>query len=113
MPNEYNITVKKGTTFQLPIIYQDSNGAPINLTGYTARLQVRPYEGGLLVTELNTTNGQITINGATGTLTLSMSQTVTAALPTGQYQYDLYVYFGSSAYCVVYGNFIIQQEITQ
>jgi hypothetical protein len=113
MSNEYDITLKKGTSFNLPIVYNDPTGAPINLTGYTARMQVRPYEGGPLVTELNTTNGCISIAApVSGTLLLSMTPAATAALPTGQYQYDLFIYNASTVVCVVYGNFFIQQEIT-
>ena len=64
MPSNYDITVKKGTTFGLGVTYTDNStpANPINLTGYTARMQVRPYEGGPLVIELNNTNlGGLTI----------------------------------------------------
>jgi hypothetical protein len=36
----YNFTLDQGSTWTLQIVYKDSNGAPINLTGYTAEMQV-------------------------------------------------------------------------
>ena len=37
----YNATIDQGATWSVTVTYTDSNGAPINLTGYTAAMQVR------------------------------------------------------------------------
>ena len=34
----YSFTIEQGTTFQLELIYKDSNQTPINLTGYSGRM---------------------------------------------------------------------------
>jgi hypothetical protein len=35
-PGKYDITIHQGATFELPLQYKDSTGAPVNMSGYTA-----------------------------------------------------------------------------
>ena len=37
----YNFLIEQGATFQLELQYKDSNNNPINLSGYSGRLQIR------------------------------------------------------------------------
>lgn len=37
----YNFLIEQGATFQLELQYKDSNNEPINLSGYSGRLQIR------------------------------------------------------------------------
>lgn len=37
----YNFTIEQGTTFQRTFKYKDSNGDPLDLTGYDIRMQIR------------------------------------------------------------------------
>ena len=37
----YDITIEQGATFRLSLVWKDSSNVPVNLTGYTARMQVR------------------------------------------------------------------------
>jgi len=41
LPGRYDIITQSGVTYDLPISYRDVAGTPINLTGYTARMQIR------------------------------------------------------------------------
>ena len=34
-PAKYDITIHQGATFELPVQYKDSTGAPVNMSGYT------------------------------------------------------------------------------
>ena len=38
----YPIYIEQGTTIDFEIQYKDSTGAPVDLTGYGARMQIRP-----------------------------------------------------------------------
>lgn len=90
MPGLYDLTINKGETLELPITYKDENGQPINLTGYTARLQVRErHDSATILLELTTENGGITIDGPAGTLTLHLSAAASAALGWERGVYDL------------------------
>ena len=91
----YDILIEQGATYSQVITYKEA-GVAINLTGYTARLQVRStLESASTVVELTTANGRIALGGAAGTITLTISATDTAALTAGRGVYDLELVSGS------------------
>lgn len=117
----YNITCDQGATFSRVITYKDSDGALVNLTGYTARMHVRaqieaPSPDVSPLIALTTTNGRITLGGALGTVTLSISAADTAALSAGTYYYDLEMVSGDSPVVVtrlIQGTFVVDPEVTR
>ena len=91
----YDITIEQGATFSQLVTYKES-GVAVNLTGYTARMQVRStLESATTVVELTTANSRITLGGSAGTITLTISATDTAALTAGRGVYDLELVSGS------------------
>ena len=91
----YDITIEQGATFSQVVTYKES-GVAINLTGYTARMQVRAtLESASTLVELTTANSRIALGGAAGTITLTISATDTAALTAGRGVYDLELVSGS------------------
>ena len=42
----YSFTIEQGSTTDFEIVYKDSNGDPIDLTGYDARMQLKDSIGG-------------------------------------------------------------------
>lgn len=86
---DYDINIYKGTTFKLNIAYTDSTSAIIDLTGYTARMQVRRTYGSAIITELTTENGGIAITALTGGLDLLITATATTLLTAVSGRYDL------------------------
>ncbi len=58
----HNFTIEQGTTFELPLIWKDSQTppVPINVTGYTARLQARETIASTTVLlDMTTANGKV------------------------------------------------------
>ena len=91
----YDILIEQGATYSQVVTYKES-GVAVNLTGYTARMQVRStLESATTVVELTTANGRITLGGAAGTITLTISATDTASLTAGRGVYDLELVSGS------------------
>ena len=91
----YDILIEQGATFSQLVTYKES-GVAVNLTGYTARMQVRStLESASTIVELTTANGRIALGGAAGTITLTISATDTAALTAGRGVYDLELVSGS------------------
>ena len=91
----YDILIEQGATYSQVITYKEA-GVAINLTGYTARMQVRAtLESASTVVELTTANSRIALGGAAGTITLTISATDTAALTAGRGVYDLELVSGS------------------
>lgn len=87
---KYNITIEQGATFVLPITWKDGNDTPVNLTGYTARMQVRQFKDSpTALVNLTTENAGIVLGGALGTVTVTITATATAALPAVEGFYDL------------------------
>ena len=78
--NSFDLEIKQGATLSLTATWKDSTGAAINLTGYTARMQVRSaYDATSTILSLTSASG-ITLGGAAGTIAITASATVTAAL---------------------------------
>lgn len=91
----YDILIEQGATFSQVITYKDV-GVAVNLTGYTARMQVRAtIEAATALIDLTTANGRIALGGAAGTITLSISAADTEALTAGRGVYDLELVSGS------------------
>ena len=109
----YNIICEQGATFQRNLLWQ-SNGVPNDLTGYTARMQVRTdYASTTIVVELTTENSRISLGGTAGTIALTIPATITAALTPAVYVYDLELIIGSIVYRLVQGKFSVNPEVTK
>lgn len=120
----YTITVVDNNTFTLDGI--DSTGynpyleggfavIPIDLTGYTALMHIRPKAGSdQLTLELSTSNTRITLGGTNGAIDLLISATDTAAIKKGRYVYDLeLVSAGSEVTRLIEGSIEVDPETTR
>ena len=95
---ELPIDIVKGTDFYLPIIYMvsvESEGLkyPINITGYSVQMQVRPTVGstGTPLVDISTEDGTILIDGPNGKIELIIPKAITSTLPVGNWSYDVLV----------------------
>lgn len=87
---EYNFKLEQGATFVREFTYKDGEGVAINITGYSARMQFRPYrESSTLLIEATTVNGKIVLDGAAGKLTLTLTPSDTNNLTERKAVYDL------------------------
>jgi hypothetical protein len=76
-----------GSGLTIAVTLKDNADPPqaINVTGYTARMQVLKYNGsvyGAVVLELLSSGGEITVGGSNGTFTATISDAQSAALAT-------------------------------
>lgn len=124
--NKYNITIWQGATFGLNIIANDSNGNPMNLTNYSARMQIRSsYDSTTVVESLTTANSEITITPAEGKLELELSAVRTANIavdlcnsdskpPKTTYVYDLELVDNANTVTkLIYGDVVVYGEVTR
>lgn len=79
MAGTYDFTLDQGGKFYRSLIYKNSQGEPVDLTDYTARMQIRREIADTdIVHSLSTdTNGGITITGSAGKVELSIPATIT------------------------------------
>lgn len=115
MAAKYDIVMDQGATFSRAITWQDSQAVPVNLTGYTARMQVRDeVDSASAALSLTTENSRISLGGTAGTITLLVSATDTAAVAAGEYVYDLELVSGSGTVTrLIQGCFTVDAEVTR
>lgn len=85
--------IEKGATYRHTLIWQDSIGVAVNLTGCTAKMQVREeILSTAALLELSTENGRITITPAAGQIDLYIADEDTQVLTGAGGYYDLEIY---------------------
>ena len=115
MAVSYNTVIDQGATWYLTVTYQNPNGTAINITGYTAALQLRslPSDPTAVLT-LTTANGGITITGATGTVAITATATQTREIDEGTYYYDLEITSTLGVVTrLVQGQIVVSPEVTR
>lgn len=109
------LTIYQGATFREHFTWTDGNGTPVNLTGYTARLQGRPApDSETLLLSLTTENGGIILGGPAGTVLVQMAASGTSALAAGGGHYDLELVAADGTVTrLLMGRLHISQEVTR
>ena len=114
MAGTHDIVCDQGATFSRVFTWEDSTANPIDLTLYTARMQVRAtVESASTLLSLTTENGGITLGGIAGTITVTATATQTAAIAAGCYVYDLEMVTGAVVTRLVQGQFTVDAEVTR
>lgn len=85
----YNTIVDQGADWYVNFQYLDSNNDPIDLTDYTAELQLRSLPTTLIPALTLTTGDGITIDPLTATLEVHATADQTRSISAGFYYYDL------------------------
>jgi hypothetical protein len=123
--NRYNISIWQGATFGLTITIKDAAGNVSNISGYSARMQIREsYSSPTPSETLTTANGEITITGAEGNVAIQLAATRTANLyvdltssgkpPKKMYVYDLELIDTSNVVSkLLYGDATVYAEVTR
>lgn len=110
-----NFVIPQGTTWTQPLVWKTgSPPAAVNLSGFTARMQLRENAGAPnAAIELTTGNGRITLGG-NGGITLSLSATETSAIPARRYRYDLEMVSSSGIVTrLLEGDVTVSPEVTR
>lgn len=113
----------QGSTFGININIQDSSGNTQNLTGYSARMQMRSsYDSGTAVESMTTSNGEIVITDANLSITLDATRTANVPVdlntsskpPKSKYVYDLELIDTSDVVSkILYGEITVYGEVTR
>lgn len=111
----HNLTIEQGATFQLNLLWKTSAGTPIDLTGYTARMQVRrKHDADTAMLNLTTENSAIVLGGAAGTIAITAAATLTDDLTGKVAVYDLeLVSAGGVVTRLIEGCVTISPEVTR
>lgn len=111
----YDMTADQGATFRQVITWKDAAGTPVNLTSYSARMQVRQrVESTTEVLDLSSSgnNPEIVLGGALGTITITVPDDDMDF--DGAYVYDLEVESaGGVVTRLLMGKFYCRPEVTR
>ena len=111
-PTEVNPTIDAcaDTIFIFRII--DGGGSPVDISNYTAKMQVRPYPGAKkLYDELTTENSRLFVEG--DSITIKFPAAVSSKYEFEMAVYDLYINSPSGdRYRVAQGGVQISREVT-
>lgn len=115
MPATYDLTIYNGATFSQQFIWRDSAGALVNLTGFSARMQIRANKAATtFIHELTNLNGGIALGGAAGTINLTIPATTTAGFTAKKGVYDLELVSGGGVVTrLVEGAVVFSPEVTR
>jgi hypothetical protein len=108
-----NLIIDQGATWNITFTYKNSDGSPINLTGYTAALQLRTsYDAASAALSLTSGSG-IVLGGTAGTIAVTATATQTGALTAGEYVYDLEITSSSVVTRLVQGRITVTPQVTR
>lgn len=111
IPFKQKLTALKGITFSQNVFASDGLGEPLDMTGYVARMQVRPDFGETAILDLSSPSNGIVIDEELVQVTITAAQT--AALDAGNYKYDLEVESPDGTVLqLLYGSFKVKESIT-
>jgi hypothetical protein len=112
-PGKYNMICPQGATFAKQLTYA-IDGDPVDLTTYTARMQVREkHTSKTAVVSLTTENGGITLGDDEGTIDLYITDENTTTIPAKDYVYDIELISSGEVYRLLEGKFIVTPEVTR
>ena len=113
---KFKLAIDQGSTFTKLFTWKAGTpAAPVDLTGCTARMQLRSQiTSDAILIELTTENGRITLGGTAGTIELTISATDTAALNFTSAVYDLeIVYADGTVRRLISGTATLSPEVTR
>lgn len=124
---KYPFTIEQGVTTILEFQYKDANENPINLTGYSGRMQIKSDFADNAPTTYATISSSIAADGTglnfsgsngttpptSGSIGLYISAVSSSAFTFDSAKYDLEIYSGSLVIRLVEGTIKISKEVTR
>ena len=107
----YNITIDQGSDFVLDLAVKEDNAA-FNLTGYSARAQLRRTKNASSAAATFTCT---VVSASAGTIKMELTNSTTAGISEGTYYYDLEIFTSSDATVerIIQGKALVTREITR
>ena len=120
---KYSFVIEQGATTDFEIQYKGSNGTPVNLSGYQARMQIRSDYGGTLIANLSSSldsdgtglnlsgsNGSTPL--ASGSIGLFISAASSSQFTFAEAKYDLELVNGTTVTRLLEGKVKLSRNIT-
>lgn len=126
----YSFVIEQGATLDLEIVYKDSSGTPVNLSGYTAAMQIRDTTGGTTLHAtltssfgdiysktsgsafLSLSGSNLTTSQTSGSIGVYIGHTVTNAFTFNEGYYDLELTNGQTRVRLLEGKVQVTKQVT-
>ena len=112
---EYNFKVNQGADLTVPFLLIDDSGKGIDLTGYTAAMQVRiRVYSTEAVDTLTSENGRLVIDASEGRITAKFPHEITETYPAQTLVYDIEITSAENEKTrILQGKIIVSAEVTR
>ena len=123
---KYSFVIEQGATTNFQINWTDASGKPVDLTGYSARMQIRPtVESSEIICNLNSTNFDacgtgIHLSGSnnitplqSGSIGIYISAASSSFFNFGEAYYDLEMVNGCDVYRLLEGKVKLSKNVTR
>jgi hypothetical protein len=111
---DYDLLIEQGATFELSIIWKDNNDTPIDISGYSARMQIRKtYDTDPVISLTSASGGGITLGGVAGTIDITIPATITDDIEILRGRYDLELELSGVVTRLLQGVATISREVTK
>jgi hypothetical protein len=122
---KYSFTIEQGSTFQLELQYKDSANAPIDLTLYQGRMQIREAVGSTTTiinlsssrdadgTGLNFSGSNGTTPPTSGSIGIYISAASSSQFTFNEGVYDIEIQSGSYVTRLLEGKVKLSREVTR
>lgn len=107
-PGTYNYNYYRGDSLEFVVRPKTSNGAPFNLSGYTAEFYLANRRGALGTQ----TVASAIVDEEINVVTCTISPTVGRTLAAGTYVYDIQITNGTQVYTILTGSVTVTDDIT-
>jgi hypothetical protein len=114
LAGQYNLIIDQGAHFERLMTITNPDGSEYDLTGYTARMQIRAeIDDDDVMCELTTANGRIVLGGEEGTVRLIIESAVTETFDDeGVYDLEL-IDSDGKVYRLLKGKVKVELEVTR
>jgi hypothetical protein len=124
---KYSFVIEQGVTTIFEVQYKDANNNPVNLSGYSGRMQIKsnyadnsPITYATISSSLHADGTGLNFSGsnnvtspASGAIGVYISATTSSAFTFDQAKYDLEIYSGSVVIRLLEGNIKLSKEVTR
>lgn len=124
---KYSFVVEQGSTLNFEIQYKDSTGTPIDLTGYSGKMQIRSDYADNSPTTYITLSSSLAADGtglnfsgsngttplASGSIAIVISAASSSAFIFDDAKYDLELTYGTTVTRILEGNVKLSKEVTR